>query len=927
MTLYDSTRIVDEKIKVMYNKLYTLLNNYNLNISRDNTFSELIEKVDTIPGVQYYYNNNIKPSSSVIFNSSDSLLRKEIKIYYKIQYLSDYLKYALLVKGIPRKYIKSCETLDELIDLVGLINKIKAPTLNIDINQTDYYYNSYINLDYSLVDENNNEIDNGYIIVLEDNIEITRIPAGLPLKFLPSDIGTFNYTFYYEGTDEILPTEKQNYTFNILPPSLNLFVSGKNIGESQYKNEQHIGYDEDIFELTINTTNPYINAPLVNIPVTVIVPQKNNVVKHYYGQTDDNGLCYIDIKSDNIGSSDIIIKTTNNARRISNATVEYDIIIYNNPIKIDDYVFAISQEQRDMEIFFYDGNGEITNNYLTSEYKIIQKYLNANYRTYDLNNKENPFVINELHEDINTYQYEYQLYKNNKLICTTTNSVRIKRDISIELIPVNKFLEENTKNTQFYIYVTNYLGNPIPNVSLKLIDTYSGIHSQIYTTNNKGIITDTINIEEILTNPCNGFLLQAIIPEQESNDVCQIQYDDYSNIVYYRIHNDYELDTYIDIKTVNTYSLEEPSFDIILTIYDEEGERVLRPLSYLSLGNETIIETLSNSFLLSSSTNNSNTNNIIDGNFSHVNIYDYEDMIGDNLILIAEYNGENNHYNKTIATKNITFIKSNVIISTTLPVFTVYEETIIDITLTIQNVDSKYITGDVSIIIDGESYETEKNNNIYTASITPLNAKETQISIDYNGGKYTNANIINYPLNIEKTNKYKFDCDIDNDEINIFESMIFSPILDKDTVCQQDFNGTITYEFSNGETITQRIGSLIYTPSNTGEQSVIITYNGDNNHYSKSITKTFIVNKIYPTLLLNTRDKEPIYRGDIDYNNVSLKNVQETISNLIAKYQKKGYAIIKKEKSKYNFVKGDTKYLIEIMQLGNGLLYCNISES
>ena len=70
-----------------------------------------------------------------------------------------------------------------------------------------------------------------------------------------------------------------------------------------------------------------------------------------------------------------------------------------------------------------------------------------------------------------------------------------------------------------------------------------------------------------------------------------------------------------------------------------------------------------------------------------------------------------------------------------------------------------------------------------------------------------------------------------------------------------------------------------------------------------------------------------IYRGDIDYNNVSLKNVQETISNLIAKYQKKGYAIIKKEKSKYNFVKGDTKYLIEIMQLGNGLLYCNISES
>ena len=70
-----------------------------------------------------------------------------------------------------------------------------------------------------------------------------------------------------------------------------------------------------------------------------------------------------------------------------------------------------------------------------------------------------------------------------------------------------------------------------------------------------------------------------------------------------------------------------------------------------------------------------------------------------------------------------------------------------------------------------------------------------------------------------------------------------------------------------------------------------------------------------------------IYRGDIDYNNVSLKNVQETIDDLINKYQKEGYDCIKKEKSKFNFVKGDNKYLIEIMRLGNGLLYCNIIKS
>ena len=69
-----------------------------------------------------------------------------------------------------------------------------------------------------------------------------------------------------------------------------------------------------------------------------------------------------------------------------------------------------------------------------------------------------------------------------------------------------------------------------------------------------------------------------------------------------------------------------------------------------------------------------------------------------------------------------------------------------------------------------------------------------------------------------------------------------------------------------------------------------------------------------------------IYRGDIDYNNVSLKNVQETIDDLINKYQKEGYDCIKKEKSKFNFVKGNNEYSIEIMRLGNGLLYCNIIE-
>ena len=297
MTLYNSITIVNEKIGVMYSKLYTLLRNHNVSVTQDNTFTELIEKVDTIPGVQYYYHDNIKPTSTIIFNEEDSLLRKEINIYYKIQYFCDYLKYALLVKGIPRSYVRQANTLNDLIDLINLIDTIKAPTLDIDISSYEYYYNTYINLPYTLVDENNRPITDGYIIVLEDNIEIARIIPGEDLKFLASDIGSFNYTFYYTGSDTILPTEHQNYLFNIVGPALRLSVTGKNIGESQYKNDLHILYDEDVFQLTVTTTNPYVDAPLVDIPFTIIVPQ-NNGNKYYEGVTDNTGNCSINIESD-----------------------------------------------------------------------------------------------------------------------------------------------------------------------------------------------------------------------------------------------------------------------------------------------------------------------------------------------------------------------------------------------------------------------------------------------------------------------------------------------------------------------------------------------------------------------------------------------------------------------------------------------------
>ena len=71
----------------------------------------------------------------------------------------------------------------------------------------------------------------------------------------------------------------------------------------------------------------------------------------------------------------------------------------------------------------------------------------------------------------------------------------------------------------------------------------------------------------------------------------------------------------------------------------------------------------------------------------------------------------------------------------------------------------------------------------------------------------------------------------------------------------------------------------------------------------------------------------PIYKGDIDYNEVSLKDFNETVDNLIKKYKRNGFTYSKKGFGKFEFYKESDIYFVEIMRLGNGLFYNNITKS
>ena len=95
--------------------------------------------------------------------------------------------------------------------------------------------------------------------------------------------------------------------------------------------------------------------------------------------------------------------------------------------------------------------------------------------------------------------------------------------------------------------------------------------------------------------------------------------------------------------------------------------------------------------------------------------------------------------------------------------------------------------------------------------------------------------------------------------------------------------------------------------------------NGNPNHASNNAIK---IKRTTTNASSELKEEDlALYRGQIDYNNVSIKNVEESIEDLMMKYKKKGFICIKNSREQFIFVKGPNTHHVELMKLGNGLLY------
>ena len=238
--------------------------------------------------------------------------------------------------------------------------------------------------------------------------------------------------------------------------------------------------------------------------------------------------------------------------------------------------------------------------------------------------------------------------------------------------------------------------------------------------------------------------------------------------------------------------------------------------------------------------------------------------------------------------------------------------------------------------------QPKNNNNKNSAKVTLLDQKEykTQANI-------TNFNKINLKKTLKKNNtkkgilktktelakiktlqKFTNDSDINakikkNSIINSIENL--NRYLTKNSLKNKtlDYDG---FDYNDLNSVSQ-ISNSSLTTKNRNKNYFNIRSDYDLNG-SNLTNKTVIkIKNNYSKSKMNLKEEDlTLYKGEINYSNVSAKSVGESINELINKYKLKGYTCIKKDKNKFKFIKGPNIHNVEIMRLGNGLLYFNINK-
>ncbi len=824
------------------------------------TFEELIDIIDDIKAPEII-TDEPKPTLVQTQISQENISTFNLDLYKRILYYADLLKYYLILKSVPKSYIKATTDLKGLINLISKIEIIKISIFTI----TEYpnpvqYYGDNIVVPYTLKDVQGNDITEGDITIVDsNNIIYDSFTAGEPISFAPLEI-TQEETYYikYNGSDKYYESEPSpnSFTVTINPSKIRLKLTTRNKNtNSKYYNSNDTGAERDTWGFTIKTLN-YYDEPLPNIPFTLQISEDIIITD----TTNNNGTYTINQAIREVGTYVITCETNyenSGTLQLTNSSIEHTINIKYNTLQHNapsadyagkDHIYTITTIDEDNNTILthdYDNqNVKIyVNDVLIKTAKIQNSTLSYNFNNLPIGKSKIKWVVETPDYNISTFA-----------------TITLKSNFSIS---GNKELYYLTLNSTPIIY---YKPNGVANIDNVVIATLK---------HNNNIIANNVEF----TTQSNGKIKQ--LANYTDIGLYELQLTSTNNLNETIIFN-YEIKQPFDIE-LSSYKKNEYATYIIHRYYESDDENYGYNISITN--NNQLIEYT--------------TTDTVSAYILHIDKND--NTIGENVLSVTA-----NGYSVSTSFKLLEHIFS-------IPSSIEYGSRFLEITCYDDNVESINVSyqgqsNDTSIVRDGsvfQFYELFTTIGTLSIDITDIDAEITEtftlrvVKASLNYKFYFVADIIN---NLATKIKYEEDDDItiplniayiDKDNIKILYRISNDNILEN----QQLNINCIFKSIDNNNIYTQSFnyqlgdGNVISLPSEitTGLYDVYFSSNG--NEYCASF------NGINKAQRFTVSD-------DMKINNIIIYNIELNNDNLIGTTKNAYQAFYENNKNAYYVING-----------------------
>lgn len=356
-----------------YVKIYELkelligkLEKCGMEVDHEAPFADLIHTVKDIPSIIYDIRGNVMPTDELKpIDNEHSIMRFEIDLWQRIKYYNKWLRYYLVLKGVPIDLINRVSTLKEHILLIDRIDMILKTILAVNPKDT-LNYATKNPISYKIVTTAGEPVTDGYIIVEQNGQIVKKVSVGDELTISPPSNEQQTYTFYYEGTEKYTESNHITRTFEVEAGDIVCNVEMVNLNsESSYYLDDHMGYADDGWGVIISTMTGN-DIPLGRVMFDIYI---NDRLYMEDLETSIDGFYALEIFDiDAYGDVSIYVETKIEDENINNVRTKYELTILYDAFAIvqkedytgkDSYTFEIAvQDEYDGYLYSNALNGE-----------------------------------------------------------------------------------------------------------------------------------------------------------------------------------------------------------------------------------------------------------------------------------------------------------------------------------------------------------------------------------------------------------------------------------------------------------------------------------------------------------------------------------------------------------------------------------------